>query len=234
MADAGAALLDEQKDYYRARAGEYDDWWKRIGRYDRGEEATRRWWADVAEVGVALADANLSGDVLELACGTGWWTERLARTARHLTCIDASLETIAINRTRLGAAGLSLPTYRVADLFAWQPDATFDTVFFSFWLSHVPDGLFDRFWSAVATSLKPGGRVFFIDSAPDKTSTARDHQMPNADGVQERRLNDGRSFRVVKLFYDPADLARRLDSLGWRSDVRGTANYFIYGQARRD
>jgi demethylmenaquinone methyltransferase/2-methoxy-6-polyprenyl-1,4-benzoquinol methylase len=129
----------------------------------------------------------------------------------------------------LSDAGLTLPTYEIADLFAWTPRATFDAVFFSFWLSHVPDRLFDRFWSAVAQALKPGGRVFLIDSAPDETSSARDHHRPDAGGVQQRKLNDGRAFRVVKLFHDPAELAARLGRLGWHAEIRRTSAYFIYG-----
>lgn len=233
MTPTGDPLLDEQADYYRARAGEYDDWWQRVGRYDRGAEATARWNEEVAEVDAALARASLAGDVLELACGTGWWTERLARTARRLTCIDASTETIELNRTRLRGAGLALPEYRVADLFAWTPDQTYDAVFFSFWLSHVPLDRFASFWAAVAAALKPGGRAFLIDSLPEPTSSARDHRPPGTDGVQERRLDDGRTFRVVKLFHRPDELARRLEPLGWRADLDGTSRYFVYGQATR-
>jgi demethylmenaquinone methyltransferase/2-methoxy-6-polyprenyl-1,4-benzoquinol methylase len=87
-------------------------------------------------------------------------------------------------------------------------------VFFSFWLSHVPDDRFERFWQAVGATLRPGGRAFLIDSLPDETATARDHPMPDEDGCQERRLNDGRSFQIVKLFRDPATLAARLSALG--------------------
>ena len=43
------ALLNEQLGYYRARAGEYDRWWNREGRFDRGEEANARWRAEAAE-----------------------------------------------------------------------------------------------------------------------------------------------------------------------------------------
>src|SRR6185437_317590 len=143
-------LLIEQAAYYRARAPEYDDWWQRTGRFDRGPEATGRWRAEVAQVEADLLRAGLTGDVLELACGTGWWTERLARTAARLTCIDGSPETIDINRRRLSAAGLALPRYEVADLFEWTPSASFDAVFFSFWLSHVPADRFDWFWAMVA------------------------------------------------------------------------------------
>ena len=81
-------LLVEQADYYRARAREYDDWWMRLGRYDRGAEATARWRAEVVELDAAISRSDLSGDVLELACGTGWWTERLARSARRRVVRD--------------------------------------------------------------------------------------------------------------------------------------------------
>ena len=44
------ALLTEQLDYYRARAGEYDSWWLRQGRFDRGAEANAAWFAEAAEL----------------------------------------------------------------------------------------------------------------------------------------------------------------------------------------
>lgn len=234
MTDPGDAILSEQADYYRARALEYDEWWQRTGRYDRGPEATARWRAEVVQVEAELARAALTGDVAELACGTGWWTERLARTAKRLTCIDASPETIDINRRRLGSAGLPLPRYEVADLFTWTPADKFDAVFFSFWLSHVPADRFESFWSSVAAALRPGGRAFFVDSLPDQTSTANNHRMPDPDGIQERRLNDGRSFRIVKLFRLPAELTSELQALGWETTMGQTPNYFVFGQAKRE
>jgi demethylmenaquinone methyltransferase/2-methoxy-6-polyprenyl-1,4-benzoquinol methylase len=226
-----AAALAEQAAYYRARAAEYDEWWQRAGRYDKGAEATAQWRSEVAEVEAALAAAELSGDVLELACGTGWWTERLARSARSLTCIDASPETIAINRARLRAAGLAAPTYAVEDLFNWEPDTEYDAVFFSFWLSHVPRSAFTAFWSKVGRSLRPGGQVFLIDSAPDPTSST--HRTSESHGMQERRLNDGSTFRIIKLFYEPAELMGALNSLGWRATIARTRSHFIFGSAQR-
>ena len=52
MSDRG--ILQDQIDYYRARAGEYDEWWFRTGRYDRGPEFNARWRAEVATVEAAL------------------------------------------------------------------------------------------------------------------------------------------------------------------------------------
>ena len=45
----------------------------------------------------------------------------------------------------------------------------------------------------------------------------------------ERRLNDGRTFRIIKLFYRPDELAARLMELGWRIIVQATTHYFLYG-----
>src|SRR4051812_30526558 len=96
------ALLAEQRAYYRARAPEYDTWWQRTGRYDRGDEMAVEWQRQVSAVEDALARFDARGDVLELAGGTGWWTERLATTAGSLTVVDASAETLELNRERVG------------------------------------------------------------------------------------------------------------------------------------
>ena len=217
----------EQVAYYRARANEYDEWFRRDGRYDRGPEANARWVGETGQVSDALAAFNPTGDVLELAAGTGWWTERLVRYAASVTAVDASPETLAINRGKMGDAPVR---YVEADLFDWQPDRQYDAVFFSFWLSHVPPERFDAFWGMVRACLKPGGRVFFVDSRYEETSTAADHRLEGEDATTTlRRLKDGREFRIVKVFYRPDELAARLTALGWAVEVRTTPAYFLYG-----
>jgi demethylmenaquinone methyltransferase/2-methoxy-6-polyprenyl-1,4-benzoquinol methylase len=224
-------ILQDQIDYYRARAGEYDEWWFRRGRYDRGAEFNARWHAEVAEAEAAVAawlSTRQPRSLLELACGTGLFTRHLAPRAPHVTAVDASPEVIAINRARVAAANVD---YVEAELFSWRPATRYDAVFFSFWLSHVPDDRFAAFWDIVASALAPGGAVYLVDSAFDPTSTAKDHALPRRDaGIVIRRLNDGREFRIVKLFYRPAELVAKLASLGWRADIRQTGNYFIHGE----
>ena len=94
-------LLQEQIDYYRARAGEYDQWWLRTGRYDRGPEENARWFAEAEQLRQALEDWRPRGAVLELACGTGLWSRELARFADSLTLVDSSPEVLAINASRV-------------------------------------------------------------------------------------------------------------------------------------
>ena len=223
-----AQRLSEQRSYYRARAPEYDAWWLREGRYNRGPVANARWFEEVAVLERALASFGPCGDILELACGTGLWTRMLVPYARRLTAVDAAPEMLALNRSRLGDAAVE---YVQADVFEWKPRCdSYDTCFFGFWLSHVPESRFEAFWTTVATALRPGGRVFFVDSARNDLSTAADHHLPPDDEETAlRRLDDGREFRIVKRFYSPHWLQRRLSELGWRSEVRRTGEFFIYG-----
>lgn len=231
MTTADREILDQQIDYYRARAGEYDEWFQRVGRYDRGDEHTRQWFAEVAIIEKALEAARPRGRCLELACGTGLWTRKLAQACDGVTALDASPEVLAINESRAATSNI---TFLQADLFQWEPEAgAYDFVFFSFWLSHVPEERFDPFWNMVVRGLAPGGTVFFIDSLYNPSSTATDHEKPATGGVVERKLNDGRRFNIVKLFHEPKALEQRLAGLGWQAKVASSGEFFIYGEAAR-
>jgi SAM-dependent methyltransferase len=230
-----SGILKDQIDYYRARASEYDEWWLRGGRYDRGSELNARWHAETAAVDDALVGwlaARRPRSVLELACGTGLFTRHIASRVEEVTAVDASAEVLAINRARVGGDNVE---YIEADLFAWRPRRRYDAVFFSFWLSHVPPDRFDAFWAMVGEALDGGGAAYLIDSAFDRTSTARDHVLPDQDaGVVIRRLNDGREFRIVKVFYESEPLTARLKQIGWSAALNRTANYFLHGSVLPD
>ncbi len=213
-------------------AHEYDEWFLRRGRYDRGPEVNARWFAEVEEVQRALDAFLPRGHVLELACGTGLWTQRLLEHARQVTAVDASPEMLALNQQRLGSRRVR---YVHADVFDWRYGGQkYDVVFFGFWLSHVPPERFDAFWELVSAALNPEGRVFFVDSLHEPTSTAKNHQIPEKEStVATRKLNDGRVFEIVKVFYEPNDLRERLAALGWLAQAAATEHYFLYGQAAR-
>jgi demethylmenaquinone methyltransferase/2-methoxy-6-polyprenyl-1,4-benzoquinol methylase len=138
---------------------------------------------------------------------------------------------LELNRRRVGA---DVVRHVHADIFSWKPDEAYDVVFFGFWLSHVPPAEFESFWSLVDTCLVPGGRVLFLDSLYDSASSAKDHTAPDPASVMtRRRLNDGDEFDIVKVFYEPSELATRLRALGWAITVDTTSRFFLYGHGGR-
>jgi demethylmenaquinone methyltransferase/2-methoxy-6-polyprenyl-1,4-benzoquinol methylase len=221
------STLEEMRAYYRARAAEYDEWCYRRGRFDHGPESNAEWFSEFGDGQKALQTLQVEGDVLELASGTGIWTEQILQSATSITAVDASEEMIAINRAKIASERVQ---YIQADLFSWQPERTYDAVCFCFWISHVPVERLDAFLCMVAKALRPGGKVFFVDTRRELSSTAIDHVLPEKqEQLMIRKLNDGRAFQIVKNFYDAAFLEERLAAAGLNVTVKVTPTYFIYG-----
>jgi len=205
-------LLGEQVTYYRVLAPDY---------LDQSLELPLGALTD------ALDEFGPAGSVLELACGPGVWTGQLLRHASDVTAVDASPEMLAIAKARVGGARVR---FIQADLFTWRPDRLYDVVFFGFWLSHVPAGRFESFWSLVAACLKPQGRVFFADDA--YRTPAELVEGPSSATIR-RQVPDGTAYRLVKVPHQPEDLERRLRHLGWDIKVTATPEPFYWGSGRR-
>lgn len=208
-------LLAGQAEYYRRRAGEYD--------------ATA--YGDVAAARTRIArivgEMRPAGSVLEIACGTGMWTEALAARADSVLAMDAADEAVALARARVPSERVR---FEVADVFAWQTTERFDVIFFSAWLSHVPVTHLERFWGLLRGWLADGGRVLFLDE--HVAVRDKERYLSGEDEVVERSLRDGSRFRVVKNFVDPDQLERRLDALGWDCEIRQDGEDWVWGEAR--
>jgi SAM-dependent methyltransferase len=212
-------LIAEQIAYYRNRALDYD-------------QTSRPPGDSLANYGnelfAALDRFRPAGDILEIASGTGTWTTRLLRHASHVTALDASSEmhqqaAAKVNHDRR-------VRFVLADVFSWRPDTEYDVVCFANWLSHVPPTRFDLFWTTVSDSLRPSGRVFVVDELRDAwryDDLFHEEFAAEADApVVHRSLQDGRRFRVVKVFWDQQELESRLLRLGWLGEVHPVGPFF--------
>ena len=226
---------EQQTPFYRADATSYEAWWQDV--FERGGggafgAACRR------DREGALADlARLAphGSTLELAAGTGSYTASLLESADHVTAVDASAESLALARAKLASSAHRL-TLVEADIFHFRPLRRYPMVFFAYWLSHVPLGLFESFWHLVADALAPDGRAFFVDS----TGAQSDPGLPGVyreqddlDNQVSTRELDGRVYRVVKIAWSPGALETRLAQLGWQVRiVQGEVSF--WGIASRE
>ena len=222
--------LRHQIDYYSARAPEYDEWFYRQGRYDHGPAFKARWDAEAQTVRDQLHSAPPVADILELAPGTGIWTSELVKLGQRLTALDASPQMIAINRAKVRSPRV---TYIETDLFAWQPSREYDMVFFGFWFSHVPSDKLTPFLRAVRQALKPGGRLFFVDSQKAEQTRKAEQDIDQRPEMQTRLLNDGSRYEIVKIYYEPAALTETLRAHGFDISVRATPKFFIYADGSR-
>lgn len=221
-------LARDMIDYYDARAPEYDDWYLRRGRYERGAIHDAAWNAELDTAGRWLDGLPWSGEIVELAAGTGWWSPLLASRG-ELSLYDTSSAALERARDRLVAHGLRAHLH-IRD--AWEePDRQVDGLFMGFWLSHVPRTRLADFLTLSRRWLKPAGRLAFIDSLADPASGAADHPTP-ADDLAVRRLDDGSEFTIVKVFYSPAELTTALADVGFRDvGVHTTGRFFLQGSA---
>jgi hypothetical protein len=217
------ALIGEQKEYYRAIAPEYA-----VTFSPPGDSLA----VYGSQIEMALDRFRPTGQVLEIASGNGVWTVQLLRHASRITALDSSPEMHELAGRRARAD--PRVRYVLADVFSWHPDRRYDVVFFANWLSHVPPGRFHRFWETVGAALAPAGRVFFADELADawryeevfREDFVDDPSVP----IVRRALPDGRTFRVVKVFWEPDDLRSTLSDLGWQSEVH-TAGPFFWADA---
>jgi SAM-dependent methyltransferase len=185
-ADAGA---DSLREYYARRAEVYERIYAKPERQDdlRAIEA----WLPAAFAGRA---------VLEIACGTGWWTPHGARHARSWLATDINPEPLAIARTKTLPACVRFATvdaYRLDGLDA----PVFSGAFAGFWWSHVARARLPDWLARLHARLGPGARVVFLDNrfVPGSSTPLARH---DADGnsYQRRTLDDGSVHEVLKNF----------------------------------
>ena len=177
---------------------------------------------------VEHVERSLSGrDVLEIACGTGNWTQVLAERVKRVLATDIS-ET-AIARARGKEYANDAVEFRIADAYSLNDvSGGFTGGFAADWWSHVPRSLLPTFLATLHGRLEPQARVVFIDMLP------RDHPdltpyRQDADGnlICRRSLPDGRTFDVVKNFPSQDEL------LGVAADVGEQVEYHEWSELGR-
>lgn len=189
--------------YYARRAAEYE----KI--YDKPERQ-----ADLARLRNDIPALFKGERVLEIACGTGYWTPLIARQAKSVLAVDYNEETLAIARTKTYPKGNV--RFQRADAYA-LPDwpEKFSACYAGFWWSHVPLARLDSFLNGLQTRLEPGARVAFMDNRyAEGSSTAISRKDPQGNTYQRRRLADGSSHEVLKNFPTGAELRACLGRFG--------------------
>jgi demethylmenaquinone methyltransferase/2-methoxy-6-polyprenyl-1,4-benzoquinol methylase len=202
--------------YYAARAREYERIYQKPERQD-----------DLRRLREFLGRALAGARVFEVACGTGYWTEIVARSAASVAASDINEEVLAIARRK--PIDLQKVEFRQEDAFALRiPARKFSGGLAMFWWSHVPKADLRAFLRGFHGVPSPGARVVFVDNNYVEGSST---PIARADGrgntYQQRRLEDGSRHEVLKNFPTESDLRAALEGLAEDARVETLRYYWI-------
>ncbi|MBI3051393.1 class I SAM-dependent methyltransferase [Candidatus Woesearchaeota archaeon] len=182
------------EEYYRKRAQEYESVYYRD---DPERQLEQRQLAE------EMKQAVKGLKVLEVACGTGYWTQKASETARSILATDAVEEVVAIAK----AKDYSCPVeFEKADAYS-LPYKGYDAAIANFWISHVPKERLDNFLKGLHATLKPKGTLFmadnnFIEGIGGELLTKEGDR----NTYKKRKLKDGTETEVLKNYFTKKEL----------------------------
>ena len=202
-------------EYYSRRAKEYDKIYEKPERQE-----------DLETVRGILRKQFVEHDVLEIACGTGFWTAVIANVAKGIAAIDVSDEVLEIAKNRL--AGSAKVSFHKEDAYRLTyPRGSFSAGFAGFWFSHVPVKKRKMFFEVLHGKLRKGGLFMMIDNRYVEGSN---HPITDWDeegnSYQTRKLDNGREYKVLKNFLREADFRDLLADTARELEFRELTYYW--------
>lgn len=200
--------MTELAQYYAKRASEYE----RI--YAKPERQ-----ADLSALRARIGSMFAGRKVLELACGTGWWTPVIAQSAASVTALDLNDEVLDIARAK-DFAGANVAFVKGSAFELPDFGRRHDALFAGFWWSHVRLEELDAFLASAAAAIAPGSLVAFLDNRyVEGSNTPVSRRDAQGNAFQTRKLADGSSHEVLKNFPEPGELIQRASHCGTDAHV---------------
>ncbi|HEY2507321.1 MAG TPA: methyltransferase domain-containing protein [Streptosporangiaceae bacterium] len=215
-AATSARRPDRQAEYYQRWAPNYDEVYAKPERQ-----------ADLARLQELVPGLAEGRRVLEIAAGTGYWTQYLARSAESITATDLNPGPLAVAKQRhYGDTPVRL---LLADAYRLDGVAgDFDLVFCGFWWSHVLRADVARFAAGVRARAGSGAQLILLDNRfVPGSSRPITRTGPDGDTYQQRQLRDGSEYEVVKNFPSQAQLAADLAPVATRLAWTELTHYWL-------
>jgi len=188
--------MNDLVEYYSQRATEYEDIYQR-------DDPTRQF--ELEQITGEVRRTFAGRRVLEVACGTGFWTKILIEVASEVVATDASATMLDLARQKSGShRALRLEQVNAYELgSAAAIVGNFDGALANFWLSHVPRAQLQSFLQQFHARLDSGAVVFMADNM-NVPGIGGELVRPDgsADTYKVRQLKDGTVHQIIKNYYD--------------------------------
>jgi len=189
--------------YYSARAAEYEKVYAKPERQ-----------ADLRQLHRIVRSVFANRRVVDVACGTGYWTRILATEATSVTGCDLSESVLAFAR-RFQPANAPA-SFVLGDAFALESiSGDFDAAFVGFWWSHVRRVELARFLHGLHRRLPASSRIMILDNryvAGSNWPITRTDEEGNT--YQHRTLDSGAEHEVLKNFPSASDVSVSITDAG--------------------
>jgi demethylmenaquinone methyltransferase/2-methoxy-6-polyprenyl-1,4-benzoquinol methylase len=200
--------------YYAKRAREYEQV------YEKPERQQELAW-----LRERVPELLRGRTVLEVACGTGYWTQYIAAEARRVHACDINEPVLEIAREK----HIPKASFFRADAVSLEgvPRGC-DAAFAGFWWSHVKKSGIARFVDNLANRLEPGSVVGILDNsyAPG-SSTPISRTDAEGNTYQLRKLKSGETQEVLKNFPTAAELTEAVRPFAREAHLESLHYYWL-------
>ena len=198
--------MNEQIRYYKLRAQEYEEVYQKPERLE-----------DLVEIRQYLSRQFPKKHLLEIACGTGYWTQILSNSARSILATDINPEVLALAKQK--DYPQAKVTFQIQDIHSLEPPVSpFQGLFGGFILSHLSRTKWGSFFASCLSQIEVGSEMLFLDNRyVDGSSTPISRTDQKGNTYQSRRLSSGEVFEVMKNFPAEEELNQLLikDTTNW-------------------
>lgn len=201
--------------YYKARAKEYEKIYSKPERQD-----------DLLLAGEYLKDTFRDKEVFEIACGTGYWTKIIAKTAKKILATDINETVIEIAKSKEYEPGEV--KFRLEDIFQLKNPDKHESLFGGFIWSHINLRDIDHFIEILNSLTQKHGTIVLMDNNYVKeSSTPIAWQDKSGNTYQTRMLENGTSYKVLKNFPDENFIRKKLSNKATEIDFINLEYYWI-------
>ena len=208
-------IVNSMEEYYAKRASEYENIYLRPERQDcimESKNLLKKYFNNI--------------NVLEIACGTGYWTEVISEVSTGIIATDLNNEVLDIAKAKKYKCKIDFIQDDCNKL--GNINDKMDSLFAGFWFSHIPKSKIKDFLETIYKKLNKNAVIVFMDNLyVEGNSTPISRYDTEGNSYQNRKLKDNSQHEVIKNFYNEKSLKEIFNEYGVEIEINILEYFWI-------